>query len=106
MDFKLEAAIGGHGSRRRDLAGAFALEIRNQLGFTSLTFAPRLQWDKQIVPEHAIFFTTIAQIGYRMTLVPDGGGESDGYGSGSRSCTAARRRSAGASRRSSPSACC
>jgi len=78
MDFKLEGAIGGHGRRRKALAGAAVFQMRTSGPQSSVTLAPRLQWDKQIVPDHAIYFTTTATFGYRLTV-----GESTGgyYGS-------------------------
>ncbi len=67
MDFKLEGAIGGHGKVRKSLAGAAVVQIRTGTPFSSFTLAPRLQWDKQIVPDHAIYLTTSVTFGYRMT---------------------------------------
>ena len=67
MDFKLEGAIGGHGKRRKSLAGAAVVQYRTGAPFSSFTLAPRLQWDKQIVPDHAIYLTTTATLGYRLT---------------------------------------
>ena len=67
MDFKLEGAIGGHGKVRKALAGAAVVQIRTGTPFSSFTLAPRLQWDKQIVPDHAIYLTTSVTFGYRMT---------------------------------------
>lgn len=67
MDFKLEGAIGGHGKVRKSLAGAAVIQVRTGVPFSSFTLAPRLQWDKQIVPDHAIYLTTSVTFGYRMT---------------------------------------
>ena len=67
MDFKLEGAIGGHGKVRKSLAGAAVVQYRTGVPFSSFTLAPRLQWDKQIVPDHAIYLTTTATLGYRLT---------------------------------------
>lgn len=67
MDFKLEGAIGGHGKVRKSLAGAAVVQVRTGVPFSSFTLAPRLQWDKQIVPDHAIYLTTSVTFGYRMT---------------------------------------
>lgn len=73
MDFKLEGAIGGHGRQRRTLAGAAVVQARVGSFFSSFTLAPRLQWDKQIVPDHAIYLTTTLTAGYRVTTYGDAG---------------------------------
>lgn len=67
MDFKLEGAIGGHGKTRKSLAGAAVIQVRTGTPFSSFTLAPRLQWDKQIVPDHAIYLTTTLTVGYRLS---------------------------------------
>lgn len=67
MDFKIEGAIGGHGKRRKTLGGAAVFQVTAGFPFSSFTLAPRLQWDKQIVPEYAIYFTTSVMLGYRLT---------------------------------------
>ncbi|MBA3547310.1 MAG: hypothetical protein H0T76_12560 [Nannocystis sp.] len=67
MDFKLEGVIGGHGKKRKSLAGAAVVQVRTGVPFSSFTLAPRLQWDKQIVPDHAIYLTTTLTMGYRMS---------------------------------------
>lgn len=74
MDFKLEGAIGGHGKRRKSLGGAAVVQLRTTGPMSSFTLAPRLQWDKQIVPDHAIYFTTTATFGYRLTVGEGSGG--------------------------------
>lgn len=80
MDFKLEAAIGGHGKVSRNLAGAGVLQVRSTFPLTYVTLAPRLQWDVPIVPEYAIYFTTNFTAGYRMLIASDGGPIVDDYG--------------------------
>lgn len=66
MDFKIEGAIGGHSKKRPTLGGAAVIQVTAGFPFSSFTLAPRLQWDKQIVPEYAIYFTTTAMLGYRV----------------------------------------
>jgi hypothetical protein len=66
-DFKLEAAIGGHGRVRKQLGGAAVLQLKTGAPFSSFTVAPRVQWDKQIVPEYAIYLNTTLMAGYRLT---------------------------------------
>lgn len=80
MDFKLEAAIGGHGSVNRQLAGAGVLQVRSTFPLTYVTLGPRLQWDVPLVPEYAIYFTTNLTAGYRMLISSDIGKIVDGYG--------------------------
>lgn len=77
-DFKLEAAIGGHGRNYPRLAGAAVLQVRSGYPLTSFTFAPRLQWDVPILPEYAIYLTTTLTAGYRFSSYAGGG--IDDYG--------------------------
>lgn len=81
MDFKLEAAIGGHGRNRPNLAGAAVLQVRSGYPLTSFTFAPRLQWDVPILPEYAIYLTTTLTAGYRFSSYAGGGVIVEAYGS-------------------------
>jgi hypothetical protein len=65
-DFKSELAIGGHDRRFRK--GGFAvLQITSGFPFSTFTLAPRLSLNRQIVPDHAIYFTTNLTLGYRAT---------------------------------------
>ncbi len=68
LDFKLEGVIGGHGKRHKSLAGAAVIQYRTGVPLSSFTLAPRLQWDKQIVPDHAIYLTTTLTLGYRRSM--------------------------------------
>ena len=80
MDFKLEGVIGGHGKKRKSLAGAAVVQVRTGTPLSSFTLAPRLQWDKQILPDHAIYLTTTLTMGYRMTTYGTYGIQSLAYG--------------------------
>jgi hypothetical protein len=71
--------IGGHGQQRRGLAGAMVVQIATGYPLTSFSFMPRLQIDKQLVPEYAIFFTTVFQLGYRLSTVPGGLFDGEAY---------------------------
>ena len=67
MDFKIEATIGGHGKKRDTLAGAAVVQL-NYGGFlNSMTVGPRIQWDKPIVPSHALYMHTNLTLAYRAT---------------------------------------
>ena len=80
MDFKLEGAIGGHGKKRKTLGGAAVIQMRTGVPFSSFTLAPRLQWDKQIIPGHAIYLNTSLTVGYRMTTYSGAGLAALAYG--------------------------
>ncbi|MCA9690559.1 MAG: hypothetical protein KC636_13180 [Myxococcales bacterium] len=64
---KIEASIGGHGKRRRSLAGAFVLQVDaiTQLP-AMMTFAARLQWDKPLSDRYAIDSSTTFTLGPRL----------------------------------------
>lgn len=72
MDFKTELAIGGHGKRPNEesgrwVGGAAVLQVSTGFPFNSFTLAPRLQIDRQILPDYAFYFTTTLTFGYRAT---------------------------------------
>lgn len=67
MDFKIEGALGGHSENRPSLAGAAVIQVTNGFPFSSFTIAPRIQWDKQLLPDYAIYMTTTLTAGYRMS---------------------------------------
>jgi hypothetical protein len=67
MDFKIEGAVGGHGLKNRSLAGAAVIQVTSGFPFSSFTLAPRLQWDKLILPDYAIYMTTTLTAGYRVS---------------------------------------
>lgn len=81
-DFKIEGAIGGHGKRRPHIAGAAVLQVKTGFPLTSFTLMPRLQIDRPISKEYAIYFTSVFQVGYRFAIIPGGGGNEYGYSSG------------------------
>ncbi|MCA9693035.1 MAG: hypothetical protein KC636_25790 [Myxococcales bacterium] len=77
-DFKLEAALGGHSKRRPTLGGSFVFQAAFGVPtFKRFTFAPRLNIDKQIVPQFPIYFNVGVMAGYRIFLY-----YSDGYHQG------------------------
>jgi len=67
MDFKIEGALGGHGLKNRSLAGAAVVQVTSGFPFSSFTLAPRLQWDKLLLPDYAIYMTTTLTAGYRVS---------------------------------------
>lgn len=81
-DFKLEGAIGGFGSRFRT-GGFVVVQMTKGLPFTTFTLAPRLSLNRQIVPNHAFYFTTNITVGYRASTYRDSyTSVYDGYGYG------------------------
>lgn len=79
-DFKVEGAIGGFGRNFR--AGGFGVvQMSKGLPFTTFTLAPRLSLNRQIVPDHAFYFTTNLTVGYRASTYRDTSvNVYDGYG--------------------------
>lgn len=79
-DFNVEGAIGGFGPKFR--AGGFAVvQMSKGLPFTTFTLAPRLSLNRQIVPDHAFYFTTNLTVGYRAFTYRDSSNNVyDGYG--------------------------
>lgn len=82
-DFKLEGALGGFGPRFRT-GGFVVVQMTKGLPFTTFTLAPRLSFNRQIVPDHAFYFTTNITVGYRASTYRDTSTVvNDGYGYGS-----------------------
>jgi hypothetical protein len=78
-DFKTEAAIGGHDPNFR--VGGFAVvQMSKGIPFTAFTLAPRVSFNRQIVPNYAFYFTTNVTVGYRASTYQDSGYIYDGYG--------------------------
>jgi hypothetical protein len=65
-DFKAELAIGGH-DRRFRVGGFAVLQVTSGFPFNTLTLAPRLSINRQLVPDYAFYFTTNVLLGYRAT---------------------------------------
>lgn len=69
-DFKIEGALGGFGPRFRT-GGFVVVQMTKGLPFTTFTLAPRLSFNRQIVPNHAFYFTTNITVGYRASTYRD-----------------------------------
>lgn len=80
-DFKIEGALGGFGPRFRT-GGFVVVQMTKGLPFTTFTLAPRLSFNRQIVPNHAFYFTTNITVGYRASTYRDTSTPvyGDGYG--------------------------
>lgn len=72
VDFKIDAAFGAHGKRRKTVGGALVAQLRSSYPFNGFTIGPRLQWDVPIVPTHAIFFHANITAGYRVLFTRKG----------------------------------
>ncbi|MCX4244173.1 hypothetical protein [Paraliomyxa miuraensis] len=65
-DFKAEAAIGGF-DRSFTFGGFGVVQVTSGFPFNTLTLAPRLTVNRQLVPKYAFYFTTNVTVGYRAT---------------------------------------
>ncbi len=67
MDFKSEVAIGG-GTPGMRIGGAAVIQVSSGFPLNTFTIAPRLQLNRQIVPDYAFYFTTTLSLGYRASM--------------------------------------
>jgi hypothetical protein len=67
-DFKIEGAIGGHSKARPTLGGAAVLQTSFGL-LKTITVGPRVQWDKPLVPTHALFSQVTLSLAYRAAVL-------------------------------------
>ena len=66
-DFKSELVFGGYGKNNDRVSGAAVIQVGAGFPFNTFTVAPRVQFNRPLLPDYAIYMTTTLTLGYRAT---------------------------------------